>query len=369
MTDQRVKEFAEVLVEKAARVEKGDNVYILSKSLQSLPLFEEVRRQVIKKGAYPHEHLKYDSQIGAEGSDYDWIKHADMEQLEKMSDAKAAEMERMDAYIRIGGGDNSRELTGLDSEKISKWKSTTKDILGERLGKKWVATRYPTDSMAQSAGMPTEKFRELVFSSVIEVDWEELERKNEEIKQVFDNAEEVRIVGEDTDITMSLRNREGVPDNGRHNIPAGEVFYAPVKDSINGRIKFTYPGVSSGNEVPGIKLVFEKGRIVEYEAEDNQDFLEKMIETDDGSHYIGELGIGTNRQISEYVKDTLFDEKMGGTIHMAIGRAYEKCVPEAEERNESGIHWDIVKDLRPKAGGGKIMVDGEVVQKDGEWVH
>lgn len=364
----RLEEFAEVLVEHSARVEEGDNVYLLVKSLEALPLFEEVRRQVIKKGAFPHEHVLYDSQFGGSALDYDWIKHASDDQLEQMSDAKLKEIKEMDAYIRIGGEKNTKEMADLDPEKISKWGKTTEKLLEERLKTKWVATRYPTSAMAQEAGMSTEVFEEFVVDAVTEIDWEELEKKNEEIKQVFDNAEEVRIVGEGTDITLSLENREGVPDNGLHNVPSGEVFYAPVKESLEGKIKFSYPGIQGGNEVAGIELVFENGKIVDYSAEKGEEFLQKMIETDEGSRYIGELGIGTNRQIDRYIKNTLFDEKIGGTIHLAIGRAYDKCVPEEEEANESGVHWDLVKDLRPGGGGGKIFVDGELVQEDGEWV-
>ena len=368
ISTERIEEFAEVLVERSARIEEGDNVYLLVKSLEALPLFEEVRRQVIKKGAFPHEHVLYDSQVGSSALDHDWIKHASDEQLEQVSDAKMKEMEEMDAYIRIGGEKNTKEMADLDPEKISKWGKTTEEILEERLQKKWVATRYPTNSMAQEADMSTEKFEEFVVDAVTEIDWEELEEKNAEIKEVFDGAEEVRIVGEGTDLTLSLENREAIPDNGRHNMPSGEVFYAPVKDSLEGTVKFSYPGIEGGNEVSGIELVFENGKIVDYSAEKNEDFLEKMIETDEGSRYIGELGIGTNRQIDQYIKNTLFDEKIGGTIHLAIGRAYEECVPEGEEPNQSSVHWDLVKDLRPRAGGGKIFVDDKLVQKDGEWV-
>lgn len=368
ISTENLVEFAEVLVEHSAKIEEGDNVYLLVKSLEALPLFEEVRRQVIKKGAFPHEHVLYDSQVGSSALDYDWIKNASEEQLEQMSEAKMNEMKEMDAYIRIGGEKNTKELANLDPEKISKWRKTTEELLEERLGKKWVATRYPTNSMAQEAGMSTEKFEDFVVDAVTELDWEELEEKNAEIKKVFDGAEEVRIVGEGTDLTLSLKNREGIPDNGGHNVPSGEVFYAPIKDSLEGKVNFSYPGIEGGNEVAGIELVFEDGRIVDYSAEKNEEFLEKMIETDEGSRYIGELGIGTNRQITEYIKNTLFDEKIGGTVHLAIGRAYGECVPEGAKPNESGVHWDLVKDLRSKDGGGKIIVDGEIVQKNGEWI-
>lgn len=365
---EKIEEFAEILVDHSAEIEEGDNVYLLVKSLEALPLFEEVRRQVIKKGAFPHEHVLYDSQVGSSALDYDWIKYASEKQLEQVSEAKMKEIKEMDAYIRIGGEKNTKELADLDPGKISKWGKTTEKLLEERLKTKWVATRYPTSSMAQEAGMSTERFEQFVVDAVTGIDWEELEKKNAEIKNVFDGAEEVRIVGEETDLTLSLENREAIPDNGHHNVPSGEVFYAPVKDTLEGKIKFSYPGIEGGNEVSGIELFFENGRIIEYSAEKNEDFLEKMIETDEGSHFIGELGIGTNRQITEYIKNTLFDEKIGGTVHLAIGRAYEKCVPEGEEANQSGVHWDLVKDLRPRAGGGKIFVDGNLVQKDGEWV-
>ncbi|MFB6182500.1 MAG: aminopeptidase [Candidatus Nanohaloarchaea archaeon] len=367
MTDQKIKEFAEILVERSAKVEEGDNVYLLAKSLESMPLFEEVRKQIIKKGGRPHEHLLYDSQLSSEGMDYDWIKHAPKSQLKKMSEAKMKEMKEMDAYIRIGGGDNTQELSGLNPEKISAHKQATEDILTERLKKKWVATRYPTDSLAQAAGMPTEEFRDFLLEAVTEVDWRQLEEKNEKIKEKFDDSKKVRIKDDNTDLTLSLEKREGVCDNGDNNIPCGEVFYAPRKESLEGKIKFTYPGVQNGTEVEGIELKFENGRIVDYSAESNEEFLEKMIESDEGSHYIGELGIGTNQHIDRYVKSTLFDEKIGGTIHLAIGRAYEECVENEKERNQSSIHWDIVKDLRKEKGGGKIIVDGETVQKNGEW--
>lgn len=366
--DPRIQEFARILVERGAEVEDGDNVYMLAKSLESLPLFEEVRRQVIEKGGFPHEHLLYDSQIGSEGMDHDWMENASEEQLETVSEAKTRELEEMDAYIRIGGSDNSQELSGIDPSKVSRRKKATEELLDVRLGKKWVATRFPTASMAQTAGMSTQELESFVFSAVNDTDWEELEDKNQRVKEAFDDAETVRIVGEGTDLELSLSGREGVKASGGNNIPDGEVFYAPVKDSLNGHIQFTYPEIIQGTEVPGIRLEFENGRVTDFSAEKNEEFLEQMLDTDEGARYVGELGIGTNRNIQDYVGETLFDEKIGGSIHLALGRAYERCVPEGEERNTSGIHWDIVKDLRKRKGGGKLIVNGEVVQEDGDWV-
>jgi aminopeptidase len=363
----KVSRFADILVNYSAQVEEDDYVYLTCSSLDSLPLYKAVRKEVIKQGGFPHEHLLHDSQIGAGGMDYTWMKHASRKQLKTQSEAKKKEIEEMDAYIRIGGGDNNQQLSNIDTEKSSIRKKATKEIMTERLKKDWVVTCYPTDSLAQSAGMATEEFKEFVFDSVVELDFEELKEKNEKVKEVFDDTQEVQILGEDTDLTMSLRDRDGIPDNGECNIPCGEVFYAPRRESLEGHIKFTYPAVRGGNEVKGVYLEFEGGEVVNFSAEENEEFLEKMLNTDEGAKRVGELGLGTNRMIDEYVKSTLFDEKIGGTIHLALGRAYEECVVDESVRNDSGIHWDIVKDLRERAGGGKILADREVVQQDGEW--
>jgi aminopeptidase len=365
--DERIKEFAKILVEHSVDVKEGDNVYLLSASLESLDFFEEVRRQILKKGAHPHEHLLYDSQIGSDVLDYDLLKYSSEEQLGSTSEARLKEMKEMDCYIRIGGYRNIQELSNIDSKKISAANKGGERIKTIRFDLDWVATRYPTTGMAQSAGMSNQELEEEVFESVTQTDWQDLKRKNQEIIEKMDDSK-VRIVGENTDVTLSLKGRKGVNCHGNSNMPDGEVFYAPVKDSIEGEIEFNYPGVESGTKVHGIRLKFENGRIVDFEAESNQDFLESMINTDEGSRYIGELGIGTNSQRDKFIGNTLLDEKIGGSIHVAIGRAYKISHPNEEERNQSAIHWDLIKDLRPESGGGKIIVDGEVIQEDGEWV-
>lgn len=358
----KIEDFADTLLTRSVNIEEGDHVYLLVKSVDALPLFDKVREKIIKQGGIPHEHVLYDSQLGA--MDYTWMKNANKEQLETVSEAKKAELEEMDAYIRIGGDDNTKELKGIDSEKISIREKATEELLQKRLELNWVATRFPTDAMAQDAEMPTQEFQEFVFDAVTQVDWEELEERNQKVKEIFDGAEEVRIEAEGTDLTLSLEDREGKTSNGEYNMPDGEVFYAPVKESLNGKVSFEYPGVTDGDEVEGITLHFEDGKVVDYSAERNEELLEKKLSTDDGARYVGEFGIGTNRQIQRFVKNTLFDEKIGGTIHLALGRAYDETVPEGVEGNESGIHWDIVEELREN---GRITVDGEVVQENGEW--
>jgi aminopeptidase len=332
-----------------------------------MPLFDEIRKLVIKKGAYPHEHIIYDSQLGRAGMDYDWLKYASEEQLKNISEAKKKELEEIDVYINIGGRKNTRDLNDIDSRKISLRKKETKVLADMRREMRWVLATYPTNSLAQKAEMSTKEFQDFVINAA-NIDWERLEEKNEKIKERMDKAEEVRIKSKNTDLRFSLKNREGVPTKGRRNLPDGEVFYAPVKDSMNGEIEFTYPGRKQGNEVKNISLTIEDGKVVEFSADQNEEFLREQLNTDDGSKFIGEFGIGTNWEIDRFTNEMALDEKINGTVHFALGSGFKECMPDGEEPNESAIHWDIVKDLRiPEGDGGKIIADGEVVQEDGEW--
>lgn len=362
-----IREYAKAIVDRAAEVQKGDNVYLSAYSTETLPLFDEIRRLVIERGAFPHEHLIYDSQLGRAGMDYDWLKNASEEQLKNVSEAKRKELEEIDVYINIGGRRNENDLNSVDSSKISLRKRETKVLADMRRDMRWVLARYPTHAMAQKAAMSTEDFRKFVFDAA-NIDWERLEEKNEKIKNVVDNADEIRIVSNNTDLSFSLKNRKGVPTKGKRNIPDGEVFYAPVKESVEGHIEFTYPGRKQGNEVRKVYLELENGKVVDFSAEKNEEFLKEQLNTDEGSKYIGEFGIGTNWKIDRFTNEMGLDEKINGTIHLALGSGFKRCMPEEEEPNDSAIHWDIVKDLRKDEGdGGKIIADGEVIQEDGEW--
>ena len=366
--DQRIREFAEILVDHSIEVKEGENIYLKASSIDVKPLFDEVRKLIIKRGAFPHEHFIYDSQIGRSGLDYDWIKHGSEKQMKNVSEAKKKELEEMDAFIMISARDNERELNGLDPEKITLRKKETQELSEIIHKERWVLTRYPTDASAQNAGLPTQDYEEFLFDAVTEVDWDDMASKNHKIKDCFDEADEVRIVSEGTNLKFSLENRKGISSTGKHNVPDGEVFYAPVKDSVNGEVSFTYPGVKSGNQVEDIVLKFKDGKVVEYSASKNEEYLEAQLNTDEGAKYLGEFGIGTNTQIDRFMNDLGLDEKIGGTIHLALGNAYEESVPEDEEKNNSAIHWDIVKDLRENKDGGKIFCDGEKVFEDGEWL-
>jgi aminopeptidase len=225
----------------------------------------------------------------------------------------------------------------------------------------WVGCHYPTAALAQDAGMTLEQFSDFLYGSVL-IDWDAERERMTRIKELFDGAEEVRIVGDGTDIRLSLRGREGKVDAGGANMPGGEVFYSPVEDSAEGTIVFSeFPGVYAGREVNGISFTFSQGRIVEASADSNEDFLLATLDTDEGSRRLGELGIGCNPGITQHMKNAAFDEKIDGTIHLAVGKSF----PEVGGKNESVVHWDIVKDLR---NGGRLEVDGRVVQESGKWL-
>ena len=226
--------------------------------------------------------------------------------------------------------------------------------------KKWVGCQYPTPALAQDAGMALEQFEDFLFGAVL-IDWDALRTEMEKIAERFDGAKEVRIVGEDTDLRFSLEGRKGKVSAADANMPSGEVFYSPVEDSANGVVTFSeYPAVYQGREVHGVRLRFENGRAVEISSRTEEDYLKSTLAMDDGASVLGEFGIGCNPGIQQHMKNTLFDEKIEGTIHLAMGNGF----PFIGGKNESAVHWDMVKDLRR---GGELYLEGELVQKDGAW--
>ena len=226
--------------------------------------------------------------------------------------------------------------------------------------KRWVGFDYPTNALAQEAEMSLEEYEDFVFNAVI-VDWNKVSKDMDKLKKLYDEKKEVKIVDDDTDLTLSLAGRKGVKGDGSCNMPDGELFFAPIKESLNGHISFSFPAIYGGREVDGVRLEFKNGVIVKATAKKNEAFLKQMIATDDGSKYIGEFGIGYNYNINKFTRNILFDEKIGGTIHLAIGQAYEEC----GGGNKSAVHWDIIKDLRKT---GKIFIDGKLVLNNGKYI-
>lgn len=364
MVDQRIERLAQVLMN-SIEIKKGDNVYLLTDSVDPavMPFVKEVYRQIIVNGGYPYPHIGLDPNIGFEGMDRILMEYASEEQLKHLSETAKREMEDMRAYIRIGAPENTKSLTGINPERIAMRRKTTEPIFSERLRKKWVVTRYPMPSLAQEAGMSTEDYEKFFYDAVL-IDYKEMERGQTVIKDAFDEGNVVRIVAPGTDLTFSIAERKGEKCAGEHNVPDGELMYAPVEDSANGVVTFTYPAIQAGNQVNKVVLTFKDGKVVDAKAEENEEFLLKQLDIDEGARRIGEFGIGTNYGISRFTKNMLFDEKIGGSIHLALGNAYEGNAPE-ETRNRSAVHWDMLVDLRKEVGGGEIYLDGRLVQKDG----
>lgn len=353
--DPRVEQLADILVNYSTRVGKGDHVLIQSTPL-ARPLIEAVYRRVVQNGAYPTLHMGFGSLNRI------FFEAASDEQLDYLNPIRRYAVEQSNVLINIHAPENSRELTGIDPVKLQRL-SRTNQPLQEHImsnGVRWVICNFPTPSLAQDADLSLEDYADFLFRAT-NIDWEAASARMHRIKERFDAADEVRIVGPDTDISFSIKGRPGVVADGRHNMPDGEVFYAPHEATTSGTISFELPAIYGGREVQGVRLTFQDGRVVEATAAKGEELLHKLLDTDEGARFLGEFGIGCNYGIARYSRDILFDEKIGGTIHLALGRAY----PECEGTNQSAIHWDMVKDLRQ---GGRLYLDGQLVQEDGRFL-
>jgi aminopeptidase len=255
----------------------------------------------------------------------------------------------------------------LDPSLQARMAKASRPLKNKLLKKKWTLTLFPTHAYAQDAEMSLSDFEDFVYSATFSDEdkpvkaWESLKRKQDKLISKLEGAEQVEVIGPGTQLTMSIKGRTFINSAGTHNMPSGEVFTGPVEDSVEGEIQYDYPVVNQGREIDGIRLVFRKGKVVDASATKNEDFLLRMLEMDPGAKRIGELGIGTNFKIQRFIKTILFDEKIGGTVHLALGASY----PETGGKNKSALHWDMIKDLRK---GGELRVDGKVIQKDGQFL-
>jgi aminopeptidase len=353
--DQRLRDYAELLVDRCVSVQPGWQVVVSSSPLGA-PLVDEVLRAVGRHGAYglPRIEIPGLSEI--------WQKEAPVELLAGVAPIEAYAYEHADCLIAIEAPENTRDGSDVPSERITAVRQARRPLLEPYIGdrKKWVGCQYPTPSLAQDAGMTLAEFEEFLYGAVL-IDWDAAEREMAVIAERFDAASEVRIVGAGTDLTFSLAGRHGKVSAAGANMPSGEVFYSPVEDSASGVVTFAeYPACYLGHEAYGVRLVFEDGRVVESSADRDEEFLHAALAMDDGAAILGEFGVGGNRGIQRHTKNTLFDEKIYGTIHLALGHGF----PALGGVNVSALHWDMVKDLRD---GGRIECDGEVVQENGEW--
>jgi aminopeptidase len=359
MADPRIESYAKLLVETCLDVQPGWQV-VVGSSYLGRPLVEEVCRQIAQKGAYALMRIGFNG-IGL-GADLAWVKAAPDELLKQLPSIDHYALMNLDAVMVIVAPENTREASAIPPDRLQLMQAASRPAQERILSGEvpWVGCQYPTPALAQEAEMSLQEFEDFLYGAVL-LDWDAEAKKMERIKERFDRADEVRIVGAETDLTLSLAGREGKVDAGGANIPGGEVFYSPVEDSAEGTVAFIeFPAVLAGREIDGIRLRFEGGKVVDASAAKNEAFLIETLDTDEGARRLGELGIGCNPGITRHMKNTLFDEKIYGTVHLALGKGF----PWLGGSNDSLIHWDIVKDLR---NGGELYCDGELVQQSGEW--
>jgi aminopeptidase len=357
--DERLTRYADLLLDTCLGVQPGWEVLVVGPP-HSRPLLEEIGAGLGRRGAYAVFQLAFGNLIGA--ADRSWARSAPVDLLSKPSKLQVHLFENCDAIVAVDAPENTRDGSSLDPEKIAAGRSAYMPAMRRFIAHEvpWVGCQFPTPALAQDAGMATDEFADFLFGAVL-LDWKQQKERMQRYADRFDAAEEVRIVGDGTDLRIGIGGRTMEVDAGGANMPGGEFFCSPVEDSAEGEILFgEFPAVYVGRELTGVRLRFEGGRVVDAAAETHEDFLIETLDSDEGARRLGELGVGCNPGITRYMKNTLFDEKIDGTVHVALGHGF----PNLGGTNESMIHWDIVKDLRD---GGRIELDGELVQENGVW--
>ena len=360
MSDARVAQLAELLVDRCLDVQPGWQVSVRATPL-ARPLVEEVARAIARRGAYYLPRLNWGPDRFR--SDLEWALEAPLELLGELPPIERYAVEQEDARLTIRSPEDVHAGAELDPERrrLLQQAMAPASKRARSLDVRWAIVEYPTAAAAEQAGMSLDEYTDFVYDACL-LDWDAEEARMRAIKERFDRGSAVRIVGEGTDLTLGIEGREGVVSAGFRNMPDGEVFYSPVEDTAEGVITFgEFPAVYLGHDVFGARLAFREGRVVEASAEEGEDFLQQVLATDDGASRLGELGLGCNPRITRFTRNVLFDEKIAGTVHLAVGASYTY----AGGKNESAVHWDLVKDLRT---GGELYLDGELVQRAGAWL-
>lgn len=368
--DPRVDRFAQLLVDYSAAIEPGDRVFIEAEA-GAEPLIRALYRWILRAGGHPHLLLSLSGTDLMSGLDEVFMFDASQEQLVFPASFHKLAYENFESRIRVHSLSNTKALSSVEGERIALRREALGEILSTQFRRgqagelKWVTTLFPTHAYAQDADMSLPDFEQYVYGAAhVEGDddpvrhWLAVEKEQAEIIEALEGARDVQVRSPNCDLQLSVEGRTFINASGHHNMPDGEIFTGPVEDSVEGWVRFTYPAIYQGRSVTGIELRFEKGRIMEAKAEKGEDFLLQVLDTDAGSRYMGEFAIGNNYGIDRFIGNILFDEKIGGSFHMAVGRGY----PDTGSANESAIHWDMICDIREDS---EILVDGDVVYKDG----
>ena len=366
MRVERVEKLADMLVNYSVAVKPGDKVAIEGSTLAE-PLLKEIYKSVLIAGGQPlvlpyfssFKEIKY--------------KFASDEQLSFVYEHEKMLVETYDVFVYILAEENTKGLNDVDARKISLAQQSRNEATKIHLQRaaqkemRWTLTLFPTNAYAQDAKMSLSDYEDFVYNACMPdmnnpvAYWEAVDKKQQRIVDWLDRKKQVHVTGLETDLCLSIEGRKFISCACHENVPDGEIFTGPVENSIEGKVYFSYPAIFNGHEVTGIRLWFDQGKVIKASAEKNEDFLLKMLDTDDGSRGVGEFAIGTNKGITKFTGAILFDEKIGGSFHIALGLGY----PETGSLAESSIHWDMICDLRE---GGKIVVDDQVLYQNGDFV-
>ncbi len=360
MKDERIPKLARLLVDYSIRAAEGEQVLLTGGSAAE-PLIRAVYARLLDAGAVPV------LQVTLPGMQETFFEHARNIHYEEIPSVRRFMYEEVDAQIAVMSPTNTRALASVDPQKqqaLGKLNKPLQDIMLEK--DRWALTLFPSEGLAQESEMSLEEYEEFVFEAMAlnEDDpvgfWQERAKEQQCLIERLEQAREIRITGPETDLTLSIEGRKFLNGDGKHNMPCGEVFTGPIEDSAEGEVYFGVPTAVSGREVSGVRLRFEGGKVVEASAEKGEEYLNTMLDADSGARFLGELGIGTNYGIPRATRSILFDEKLGGTVHLAVGQSYKQTGGE----NESSVHWDLITDLRE---GGALYADGEEIQRDGKF--
>jgi aminopeptidase len=364
--DSRIQKLAELLVNYSVGVKPGQRVLINAPAIAA-PLIQAVYVETLKAGAHPFTMTEIPELTEL------LYKNASREQLEYIHEPVRLITEQYDAFIYVIADTNTKSLTGIDPQKISLRRASQTELnkaFFQRAadGKlRWTLTLFPTHASAQDAEMSLSEFEDFVYNACMPDSsdpvgyWQKVAQKQTALVDWLKGKKSVHILAPETDLRLSIDGRNFISCACNENVPDGEIFTGPVEDSLEGQVHFSYPAIYTGHEVSGVHLAFEKGKIVRASADKNEAFLNQMLDTDPGARFVGEFAFGTNEAIQRFTRQILFDEKIGGSIHLAAGSGY----PETGSKNESGIHWDMICDLRQ---GGEVWVDDELFYHNGKFV-
>ena len=368
MSDPRVAKLADLLINYSLGLRPGQQVRIDGGTVAA-PLVRELYRYALRAGAHPR------TRIDVEGVDVITLAEASEDQLTYIYELDRQDVEQIDAFITIWADRNTRSLTGADPGKISRRIGSRRELINrlwERIDAEeagWVGTRFPTEGHAQDAEMSLPEYGDFVYGAChVRVDedpvahWRGTSADLNARARELETFRELRIVGPDTDLRIGVEGRGWIGADGRLNMPDGEIFTSPLETETEGEIRFSFPAIFHGRGVEDVRLRFEAGRVVAAEAKTANDYLQSLLDMDEGARILGEFAFGLNYEIDRFTRDILFDEKIGGTVHLALGASFKKVGGE----NDSGLHWDMICDLRE---GGEVYADGELVWKAGHFLH